>query len=299
MSKVIFVGDVHLKGSSPISRKDNYPETILNKLRFIKDYALSIDCSTVIFLGDLFDTVSTSIQYFSYCLTLFKQFTDSNIDVYTIVGNHDIKYDSLDTLPVTPLGILVKSDAVKLLDSLTVDDVFIKGCHFTEEPLANKQNDLFSILLLHRFYESGFNEIPITRDDVKTLNYDAYILGHDHRPYSTVKVEKENKDISVIRPGSLARNSSEHYNKLRKPRILVFETEDKSFTYVEVPSESGLDIFFDKKESTEVVSMKELVDYLKSSYHTADVSIRDYVNNTEIPNDVKVLIGTYLDLLGA
>ena len=154
-------------------------------------------------------------------------------------------------------------------------------------------------MLLHRFYESGFNEIPITRDDVRTLNYDVYILGHDHRPYSTVKVEKENKDISVIRPGSLARNSSEHYNKLRKPRILVFETEDKSFTYVEVPSESGLDIFFDKKESTEVVSMKELVDYLKSSYHTADVSIRDYLNNTEIPDDVKVLIGTYLDILGA
>ncbi len=299
MSKIIFVGDVHLKGSTPISRKDNYSETILNKLQYIWNYANTIDCTTIIFLGDIFDTVNTSLQYFSHCLTLFKKITDSGIDLYTIVGNHDLRYDSMETLPITPLGILIKSDAMKLLDSLIVDDVFIKGCHFPESPEPNTQKDLYSILLLHRFYESGFNEIPITKEEAQTLDYDVCILGHDHKPYSTIMVEGRDKLIKIIRPGSLARNSSDQYNRLRKPRILVMETSDKSFHYEEVPAESGMNIFFEKEEEKEVISMKELVDYLKSSYHTADLSIRDYLNNTEIPEDVKTLIGTYLDLLGA
>ena len=299
MSKIIFVGDVHLKGSSPISRKDNYSETILNKLRFINDYAHSIDCTTFIFLGDIFDTVNTSLQYFSHCLTLFKEIKESGIDIYTIVGNHDLKYDSMDTLPVTPLGILVKSDAIQILDSLTVDDVYIKGCHFPESPQPNTQSDLYSILLLHRFYESGFNETPITKEDAIDLGYDTYILGHDHRPYHTVEIETDTQSIKVLRPGSLARNSSEQYNRLRKPRILILDTDTKLFHYEEVPSESGMDIFFEKQAEEQLVSMKELVDYLKSSYHTADSSIRDFVKNTDIPEDVKSLINTYLDLLGA
>ena len=299
MSKIIFVGDTHLKGSTPISRKDNYSETILNKIQFIRDYANSIDCTTVIFLGDIFDTVNTSLQYFSHCLTLFKQIMDSGIELYTIVGNHDLRYDSMETLPITPLGILIKSEAIRLLDSLTVDDVFIKGIHYPESPQPNTQTELYSILLLHRFYESGFNEIPVTKEEVLELNYDTYIFGHDHRPYQTIDIETPTNTIKIIRPGSLARNTSDQFNRLRKPRILVMDTDTKDFYYEEVPSESGLEVFFEKQAEEQLVSMKELVDYLKSSYHSSDSSIRDYVINTAIPDDVKSLINTYLDLLGA
>lgn len=299
MSKIIFVGDVHLKGSTPISRKDNYAEVILGKLNFIKEYALSIGCTTLIFLGDIFDTVSTSIQYFSHCLSCFKDIQDCGIDSYTIVGNHDLRYDSMDTLQTTPLGILVKSNAMHLLDSLIVDDVFIQGTHYPQTPAPKGESELYSILLLHRFYESAFNETPITKEDVINLGYDAYILGHDHKPYQTISIENFGKAVKVIRPGSLARNSSDQYNKLRKPRILVFDTGSKSYYYEEVPSESGLEIFFEKPVEEQAVSMKELVDYLKSSYCAADTSIRDYVKTTSMPKDVKSLINTYLNLLGA
>ena len=297
MSKIIFVGDVHLKGSNPISRKDNYAEVILNKIKFIREYATSIDCSSIIFLGDIFDTVNTSLQYFSRCLSIFKEFAVHGIDLYTIVGNHDLRYDSMDTLSVTPLGILIESGAIKLLDSLTIDDVYIQGCHFPDTPKNNNNVDLYSILLLHRFYESGFNEEPITKDNMISLGYDTYILGHDHRPYTTIRIE-DVKDIHVIRPGSLARNSSDSYNKIRKPRILVMDTETKEFHYVEVPSESSKEIFFEKEEES-TLSMAELVEYLRSSYHTSNDSIRSYIETAEIPDDIKSLIQTYLDILGA
>lgn len=298
MSKVIFVGDVHLKGSTPISRKDNYPETILNKLRFVFDYAKSIDSKHVFFLGDIFDTVNISIQYFSHCLSVFKQARDAGISLYTLAGNHDIRYDAIETLPITPLGILIKSGAIELLDSVVVDNTFIRGCHFPSDPVRN-DSDLYSILLLHRFYESGFNEVPITKEDTISLGYNTYILGHDHKPYVTQFVECGDKDIRVIRPGSLARNSSEQYNRLRKPRILIFDTDTKHFSYEEVKSESGLEIFFEKEESLHVESMADVVEYLRSSYHSSDTSIRDYVKDMVMPDDVKSVINTYLNILGA
>lgn len=296
MSKIIFVGDVHLKGSSPISRKDVYPEVILNKIRFIWDFATTIDCTTIIFLGDIFDTVNTSLQYFSHCLALFKDMSRKGIDLYTIVGNHDIRYDSMDTLPITPLGILLESGAIKLLDSLTVDDVYIKGCHFPDKPVKNDVQDFYSILLLHRFYESGFNEEPIKKEDIKELNYDTYILGHDHRPYSTICMDD---GVSIYRPGSLARNSSDSYNRLRKPRILIMDTDMKEFYYEEVPSEPGENVFFEKEAEAQVVSMADLVAYLRSSYHTDNNSIRSYMDTVTMPNDVHELIIHYLDALGA
>lgn len=299
MSKVIFVGDVHLKGSSPISRKDDYPEVILNKLKYIADYAEEIDCKHILFLGDIFDTVNTSLQYFSYVLSVFKNIKDRGIELYTIVGNHDIRYESLDSLPTTPLGILVKSNVISLLDTLEIDDVRIVGCHYSKEPEQNKNDDIYSILLLHKFYESGFGEIPVTREDAINLGYDTYILGHDHKPYSTQVIRYGLKTIQVYRTGSLARNSSDQYNRIRIPRFLVFNTEDKSYEYVNVQAESGFDVFFEQQAEQETISMKELVDYLKSSYHTSDSTLRDYINEAPIPDDVRQLIDTYLDILGA
>lgn len=299
MSKIIFVGDLHLKGSTPISRKDNYPETMLKKLEFIWEYAESIGSTTIIFLGDIFDTVNTSLQYFSHCLTLFKQIASSGIDLYTIIGNHDLRYDAMETLPITPLGILVKSEAIHILDSLVVDDVYIAGCHYPKSPSKNTNTDLYSILLLHRFYESGFNETPISRDEAIELSYNSLILGHDHRPYVTQDIETDNSVIKIFRPGSLARNTSEQYNRLRKPRILVMDTDIKSFYYEEVPSLSGLEVFFEKEDDGCGVSMGDLVEYLKSSYQTGNLSIREYVDQSNIPDEVRSLITAYLNILGA
>lgn len=298
MSKFIFIGDCHLKATSPISRKDNYSETILKKLEFIQSYAEKNNVSALFFLGDIFDSVNTSLQYFSFCLSLFKRIKESGIRVYTIVGNHDIRYDSMETLPVTPLGVLIKSEVMTLLTDEIVEDIHLVGCSYPEKPNKNEIKDKYSILLLHRFYEAGFNEEPITEQQVKNLEYNTYILGHDHRPYPTKVIETPDSTIKVIRPGSLARNSSDQFNRIRKPRILVFDSETLNFSYEEVPSESGQDVFIDRPED-QPVSMRELVDYLQSSYHSSNLSLREYVDTADIQEDVRSLVKSYLDILGA
>ena len=296
MSKIIFVGDCHLKGSTPISRKDNYPETILNKLLFIKEYAQSIACKHIFFLGDIFDNVSTTFPYFSHCLSLFKSFKDDGIDLYTIAGNHDLKYDALETITITPLGVLIKSGVFTLLGNTEIEGVKITGFSYTETPTPNVNAEGYSIALLHRFYESGFGEEPITEEQVVSLGYNTYIFGHDHRPYQTKVISDT---IKVIRPGSLARNSSDQYNRIRKPRILVFDTDTLSFYYEEVRSEAGQEVFFENVEEERPISMSDLVTYLQSAYHSSGMSIREYLDSITIPEASKSLIIGYLDILGA
>ena len=53
MSKIYFVGDVHLQEQSPISRKDSYPTSILNKLTEIGNLVRENNIEAVIFSGDI------------------------------------------------------------------------------------------------------------------------------------------------------------------------------------------------------------------------------------------------------
>lgn len=125
MSKVIFVGDTHLKGTSPVSRTDDYSQSILDKIRWVADYALSVKSNIVIILGDLFDSVTVSVPYLFRVLSLFKDIKSQGIKLYSLCGNHDLKHLSLELLTQTPLGLLVKAECLSILKKIKIDDYTI------------------------------------------------------------------------------------------------------------------------------------------------------------------------------
>ena len=64
MAKIYFVGDIHLQEQSPISRKDSYPTSILNKLTEIGNLVRENNIEAVIFSGDIFSTSAITLKYF-------------------------------------------------------------------------------------------------------------------------------------------------------------------------------------------------------------------------------------------
>ena len=64
MSKVMFVGDTHFSPRTPVSRKDDYPETLLSKLNSLRSMCIDLDIKTVVFLGDLINTSQMNMEYF-------------------------------------------------------------------------------------------------------------------------------------------------------------------------------------------------------------------------------------------
>ena len=297
MSSIIFVGDLHLKGSSPISRVDDYPTVILNKLESLINTAKSFSCDKIMLLGDVFDSHITTLPYLAKVINTFRKISDAGIDVYTIVGNHDIKNNRMDSLDSSALGILISTGYLKLAPrNLTIDDTSFNCFHYPEE-LTNNNESRYSVCVAHRYYEFGLSWDSLTSEDLKSLNYDAMILGHYHVPCDTLSIE----DTMLYRPGSLSRSTSEPYNKLRTPRVLVFNCLNHKTVYVDIPCERADKIFTNVVEQNNQVcfSMKDLVKFITSSYTSSDLNIRDYFAKLDIPYDCRVKISDYLDNVGA
>ena len=286
----LFVGDVHLKGSSPESRSDDYPKTILNKLDYISDICVNNNVSHIFFLGDLFDTVQIGFAYFSECFSKFVELS-SKFSVYTIIGNHDIRYDRLDSIDSCPLGILIKTNVIKLLSTpLRLNNVMIYGYSWNEEIEECKITSEHSVCLLHKFYQSGFNEIPITQEDCINKKYSSYILGHDHRPYETIHLNS----CSIYRPGSLSRNSGDTYNRIRIPRVLLLDTENLKYKYIEISNAlKPENIFRTQKQQIDYLN---IVPQITNAWNHSENNPRNFCS--EFPEDVKLIICNYLDQIG-
>ena len=297
MSSIIFVGDLHLKGSSPISRVDDYPTVILNKLESLINTAKSFSCDKIMLLGDVFDSHITTLPYLAKVINTFRKISDAGIDVYTIVGNHDIKNNRMDSLDSSALGILISTGYLKLAPrNLIIDDTSFSCFHYPEE-LTNNNESCYSVCVAHRYYEFGLSWDSLTSEDLKSLNYDAMILGHYHVPCDTLSIE----DTLLYRAGSLSRSTCEPYNKLRTPRVLVFNCLNHKTVYVDIPCERADKIFTNVVEQNNQVcfSMKDLVKFITSSYTSSDLNIRDYFAKLDIPYDCRVKISDYLDNVGA
>ena len=294
---VIIVGDTHLKCSSPVSRKDEYPIAVLNKLLYLANVAPTYKCDTIIILGDVFDSPNTSLPYLATVINTFKKICESGIKVYTIVGNHDIKNNRMDSLPTTALGILLSTDYLKLAPKeLSIDDTVFR-CYNYPENLECKQSNDYEICIAHRYYEFGLDSDSLTKEDVSNLGYDAMVLGHYHVPCETEIVN----GTVLYRPGSLSRSTSEPYNKTRIPRALLINTVNHKSMYIDVPCGSAEEVFVAKIESNNkaTLSMKDLIQFMTTSYSSSDMDVREYFNNLEIPYECRCRIAKYLDTIGA
>jgi len=297
MSNVIFIGDTHLKAQSPISRRDCYPIAILNKLKYIANTSNIYKCNTLVILGDLFDSPVTSLPYLAEVINTFKGIAEKGIIVYTIVGNHDIKNNRMDSLPFTALGILISTGYVKLAPKeLNIDNTTFKFYNYPDK-LEAKQSYNYEVCVAHVYYNFGFGGDSLHEEDIKQLNYDAMILGHLHTPCDTETIH----NTILYRPGSLSRSTSEPYNKIRIPRVLIFNCVNHKAAYAEVSCAPAEEVFVQQIDANNQASfsMKDLIQFITTSYSSSDMNVRDYFNNLKIPYECKEKISKYLDAVGA
>ena len=126
------------------------------------------------------------------------------------------------------------------------------------------------------------------------MNYQAYVLGHDHTVYDDIVNEK----FKVIRPGSLSRGTAHSSNLLRDIYAVIFDTVTKTFTRIEIPAQKATDVFKEIKyvEKSLETSVDEIID--KMEFNT-DKTIYDMLDDAkDVPQDVVNLIVRYLETNG-
>ena len=226
MTKILFVGDPHLDSMTPVSRADDYREITLNKLDQIKNICITNDIKLVVFAGDMFSTLNQSLIYMNQVIDKFNEFHKENIEVLTLVGNHDLPRNNMSLLKNSPLYTLLAKGSVKRVSEDSIipyeisENINLYGIDYTMKDSLKDivlDDSKVNLLIIHYATDKTVPADDIPYEDYS--NFDLMFSGHDHHYYPT---QTKGKTI-VLRPGSMTRTTREKHNVERD--IIVNEVQ--------------------------------------------------------------------------
>lgn len=256
--RVAFIGDLHADNQTPISRLDNFEETILQKLRQLKEECVENRVGKVVCTGDFFNRSQTTISFLNKLIKVLNEFKEENIDFYTVIGNHDLPRNNYEFFQNTPLNILMGSGMVYFLDLESPlhigDNVSIYGLSFNKQEEFRQGIDYidtdFNVLVAHAVIDERWEEID--KIHIEELNdFNLVVLGHDHTYFKPIVLNNE-KQTMVLRSGAFVRrNKKEHSDttllandELKKDNIVYyivdFESKEIEERYLGKVSKSEL-----------------------------------------------------------
>lgn len=233
--KLLFFGDPHFDSQTPVSRIDDYREASLKKLKDILKLSVSNKVKHVITTGDFFDKYEVSFSYLNDIVSILKKFEQHGVEVWSLIGNHDLPYNNMSYFKNTPLNLLFESGLVKHIDGPNViENVMVYGIDFTKADdikTFKPGNDTTNILIMHYATE---NTVPGESIDIELLKpFDIVISGHDHMYYAPLNL---NTGTTIFRPGSLLRRTKDEYNLTRDIKLVLFDLETKETEEISLPN---------------------------------------------------------------
>ena len=113
--KILHFTDPHFCTVGPISRTDDYTETIFRKLDEIRSIDKKEQCDFITISGDFFHLKPWYKNPYSLTNRLIDYFNSLDAKVYGIFGDHDVPDRQQDSLKKQPLSTLVKSAGIYLI----------------------------------------------------------------------------------------------------------------------------------------------------------------------------------------
>ena len=203
--KFIHVSDIHL--GREITKKYSFldslqetrvrrsPLTVLDKLAMLAEEE---EIDFLLIAGDTFDDdMPASDNYFKKFKSFLKKLDQINIDVYIVLGNHDVESDLLNSyeskkLPENTYLFPVKNAATFNIDKFKVA---IHGQSYPKKEVTEKlvekfpapSNNFYNIGLIHTSYENTYkldetyNYAPTNKTMLDNLEYNYWAFGHIHK----------------------------------------------------------------------------------------------------------------------
>lgn len=235
IDNILFIGDPHFNSRTPLSRLDDYADLTIKKLDSLLKQSIKLSVTKIIFTGDFFDTVDQTMIYMNRLILKLNEFKDNNIEIYSIIGNHDFVGNNLQYFPRSPLHMLFQTGVIKQLDTLVTENkTLIQGLHWTEretkldeiKQLANDHQLNTNILVQHYAVDNTIPNESINRTDLDMFK--IIVAGHDHKPY----LEELNTKQLVLRPGSFIRRTKDVYNLDRDIYMYLYNDYTQETTLV-------------------------------------------------------------------
>lgn len=251
---LVWVTDLHFSAVPPGRRKDNYEGALFDKLEFVRSLTKRLHAACLVG-GDVFHikhpkAPGNSLSMIERLIRTFSSFPEEK--VWGAIGNHDISFDRMDTLPKQPLGILI---AAGVYHNLVTDPVVFTNTDETVKvsveafPYAEGEATIRNIMsapprlpsitqrigIVHAYGHPGgaaamFGTRTIGYNELDGSDFDLLLWGHDHSRHGVEDVGQ----TTHINLGSMARAAFQ-YDELDRPvvaAVLSFQP-DGSFQYGE------------------------------------------------------------------
>ena len=266
----IILADLHLRASQPICRTDDFWETQIKKLWWLRDFHTTIgDHIPILCAGDIFHGSNTSPKLVNMTIDCLPNMT-------SVPGNHDLPAHNYKKLHESGYATLNK--AGRVFDKNPYDEInlefFPYGFELTPHECTNKIN----IALVHHFVYKGRKPFPGQLTGVKSIlkklkGYQLVITGDNHIPFT---YQTDNQ--LLINPGCFSRQKASEANI--KPRIYLWYAKDNSFEIEYIPIEDPKKVI-SRKHIEQIEYKNEKIELFLNRLNT-DMKVNlDFISNME------------------
>src|SRR3972149_2812265 len=290
--KYLIAGDLHITSKNPENRTDNYFETQIQKINYIVGLAVQ-NKATLLLPGDVFDSYKQSNLVLQ---TYINIFSCSEVPIFTVLGQHDMKYHSDDT-DDTPLAVLEAANVLKIIPNNTpiYDELHIYRASFGEEIPEILDFHMYSILLTHRMIihndkiwdaQKGFD---YAENLLRKHEFDLIVSGDNHNYFHAQVGNKH-----LFNCGSLMRATTAQLEHI--PKVVLFDTETSKYKEFEVPIKPISEVFNLERIKEKKKRTDKFASFISGLSNTKSMSLSFEDNLTQYLKENKVEKGV-ADLL--
>jgi exonuclease SbcD len=321
--KLVWSTDEHLSDYTPSSRKDNWTEAVLASMRQVNDICKSVESDILLRGGDLFDIKQPSRNSHSLVQKAIEVHDECPCPVFSVIGNHDVKYGNPDFIYEAPLGVLAASGKITLLpdEGVLFDNVHVVPIHYHGpkydrsklEQIKKHPDADYLVVACHLLASPGKDTTMFEGEDIIGYDYldilaqqidaDIFFFGHWHADQGIQYRETSSgSNYYVVNTGSLTRGSLSKDSLTRKPCVVEVEFDEKGLLVtrhdlVVPPPDEVFDI--DKKvaEDEQDRRLEEFATSLSVSLMTqtmVNVNLEELIESTGQSARVKVLANEIL-----
>lgn len=306
------VGDVHLSDTTPASRLDNYTDAIFEDLALVRSQALELKATAVFITGDIFDRKSPTKNSHAIVSRAIAMFSSFPCPVYSIVGNHDIVNNRIDSLTRQPLNVLFESGALKRLQREVFDEVTVCGVDFDEgndySTLSPKKEgdctQLIAVCHVLATPDGGdmYGEPVFSYKKLaKSSDVDVYVFGHLHNDQGVQSIgSKQFVNLGALSRGSLTQEEIHRQVKIGK---IVWDGKQLECSEIPLAVKPSSEIFDIQKKNEMEKKEKEIESFVASLNKTdlfQDISsLEETIKSMMLESGVKNRLEGYLNNRGA
>lgn len=274
----ILCGDIHLRETVPICRKDDFLAAQWKKLAFIKELQEINDCP-VLCSGDLFDYWKPSPELLSITMGFLPH------SFYTVYGNHDLPQHNFELRSKSGIHTLYTANKLNVLGT----------CHYGQKPNVTSSLNIKDrrILVWHTMTYKIDPPYPGCTDPrARSIlhnysDYDLVLTGDNHEPFT-----QEYKGRLLVNPGSMMRQDADQIDY--KPAVWLWYADTNTVKPVYFPidenavSRDHLDKV--KEKENRISAFIEMLDTSGLDFVNFEKNLNVFLKKNKIEEDVKEII---------